>query len=361
MKAAGKTVQNSLRSVKQSVSDSWNQPFKLKPVENTSGVLTDAHSALNLIDEVKQAIPSAGLYTSLIKRTLNKVERSDSAILDRFGNAASGAAKFSVEDVKNIQSNLGSAISKIKKEAGSNEIVDSLSALRDNLYTHMTDSLNPAERTALETAKTQSKLLYDLKSNSPLVEKAMVSEVQARNLVRKLISPSEPVDKQMIFNQMTQDGQKQVAAAKVAQMFKSSNDSTGFNIDKFVTAVQNSSDLSPLMGSETYKSLDGLNTYLKSVSQGSKTSAWKGIGVGAAIGIPAVMSGVGPLAAAGAVATLGAATYVANHPVIKTLLNAVNKQLPENTKTYLTKAIGNHLSRAGYLINAEGVLKHEKE
>lgn len=361
LQASGKTLQSTLKEVKKGVADAWNQPFKTKPVEDTASVISDANEALKIIKDVSPAIPSAGLYKTLIEKTLKKVDSSDSALFDSAGNKIASNKKLTIEDVKNIQSNIGSAISKVKKEAGSNDIVDELSTLREKLYNNMSSNLTHAEQIAFNTARTQSKLFYELKSNTSLIEEAITSERQSRNLIRKLISPAESVDKQQILDKMTQAGQQQVAATKLAQEWRLSNKSTGFDIDGFVTRVQNNSALSSMMGSETFKALNGLNTYLKSVSQGSKSNPWKAAAVATAIGVPAALSGVGPLAGAAVVVSLGAATYVANHPHLKNLFYGISKKLPESTKNLVQKAIGNNLSRAGYFIGTDGVLKHKDE
>ena len=367
MKVAGKTLQNTLKNIKQNVANAWNQPFKAKAIEDTAEVVIEANKALGIIKGVSSAIPSAGLYTGLIEKQLAKVatpKAVKSPLLDIYGKPIPPSSpaitkNLTLEDVKNIQSNIGSAISKVKKEGGTNEIIQALSDIRENLYTHMQKSLSPSELTAFTNAKTQSKLFYEFKSNSPLVEEAMVKEVQSRNLIRKLIGANEPLDKQMIFDQMGVQEKQGVAAVKLAEEWRKSDKANGFDINGFVTRVRSNPELAPLMGNEAFKKLEGLNNYLVAVKQGAKTGWWREMAIATMVGVPAYLSGVGPVATVGAMVSLGAATYVANHPRLKNLFYGLTKNLPPSTKAHITKTIGGHLGRAGYLLGTDGVLKQE--
>lgn len=360
---AGQVLKTALGNLKQTNQDLWNQPFKSRVLsaEDTSGAVADATQALKTIGDVSQAIPSAGLYTKLISRQLDKVGSSDSALLDASGNAISKAGKFTVEDVKNIQSNLGKAISKIKSEAGSNELVQELSGIHDQLGTRIQNSLSADDLAAFMAAKQHSRMLYDLKETSPLVKDAMVNEFEARKLLEKLRSTKEPIDKQKIFDQIGPEGQKAVASEKLAEAFRASNKSDGLDIDGFLTRTKNDPELASLMGNDAFKSFQGLSAYIKNVSEGSKVGWWKPAAIMTAVGIPAYLSGAGPIAGAGAVASLAAATFAANHPALKNLFYGLSRKLPEDTKNLIQKAIGNHLNRAGYFIGTDGVLKHKDE
>jgi len=366
---AGQVLHATLKQLKQNNQDLWNQPWKTNVVKDTSQVVKDANEAIALIDKFSTSIPRAGSYKTLIENQLEKVGTEKtimSSILDASGKPMEPTTipitkQFTVENVKNIQSNIGSAISKIKSEAGSNEITQQLSELHDRMGTHIQNSLSEGEQAALATAKQHSSMLFDLKDTSPLVKEAMVDEYAARKLLEKLRSPKEPIDKQKIYDQIGQAGKNAVVAEKLAEHFRVANESGGLNIDSFLTAVKKDPELGHLMENEAFKRFQGISDYMKNVSEGSKVGWWKPAAVATAIGIPAALSGAGPVVGVAAVVSLGAATFIANHPAFKNLFFAIGKKLPESTKNLIQKSITNHLSRGGFLIGTDGGLRNKNE
>lgn len=357
---AANLVQKAVTKVKDDNNNLWNQPFKTQIVPNTEGVIADATQALDLLNQNSKAITSLGVNTNQIDKILNKVTNTSSGIVAPSGSSISKGS-FTVEDVKNIRSNIGAAISNVKSVAGSNELSQDLKNIKDSLYNHMTEGLSAANKQALEDANQHQIMYENLKNVSPLVEKAMTNQYQSTKLLDKITSEKNVIDKQQILNQIPQQNQNEIAAAKLANYWKAANDSTGFKIDSFLTKVKNDPDLQGMMGTDSYKAFSGVTDYMKSLSDSSKVGWWRTGVMMAAAGIPAALAGAGPGAGVAAVASLGALTYAMNHPHLKLLFNAISKQVPENTKNLLIKAVGNNLLRAGYRVGTDGVLKHKSE
>lgn len=346
---AGKQIKGTLNVTKLQNDLLWDKPFKQAIVNTPQDVKDEVVRALDIIKDVKSAVPRASLAETLLKKGIRK-------------------DKLSVENVKNIQTVLGNTIHEINsggKGGGlGKEISDELSEIRENLFTPIQNSLSGEDFKDFTTAKQHSAMFYELKNSSPLIKKAIRDEVESRNLIRAIIGTPKSADKnKAAFNIMGDSGQTATVAAKMAQIMEASNTEGKFNLSEFLTQTGNPQVFpNVLKETDAYKSLEGLNKYLSAINEGSKTGWWRqmavGAGITAATGAGAV--GAGALGAAVPLLSYATASFVANHSPLKTLLHAATKNLPSSTYEQVTKAIEKQLTKAGFIVS-NGALQHKDE
>mgnify|MGYP001612485651 CR=1 FL=1 len=338
-------VQSTLKKMGRAEDKIWDQGFKTVPISNVQAVKDDVINAIDLLKTNK--IPG---YETVVNYLNNGIRK--------------GTLK--VDDVKKLQTLVsGSAINAKGLEGGvGNQLAEELSSIKDNLLNHIQDSLSPEAMKDFSAARAFSANKFELFKKAPLLQKAINDEASAHKLVNTLVSEGGVLPpKKAAMGILSKGGQDMVAATKLQQALESSDTAGRINLDTFLTRTSEYTQSKAIMNKDAYTSLQGLNKYLKNIDDASKVGWWRQAAIA---GTVASASGVGGMAAGTAglavpLVAYGAATFVANHSPLKTLLHAVTKNLPSSTYDLVVKNIEKHLTRAGYLMSDEGVLKHKDE
>lgn len=345
VKYAGNQLQGALKVVKLKGDLMWEKPFKNAVVLDAQGVKDDV---INAIDKIKNSgIPLESKTIKYLQEGMRK-------------------GTLTVEDVKNLQSHVGdAAINALKAGAGGTglNMFKELKDVKDSLLNKIQSSIGDMDAKDFSAAREYSARQFKMYEEVPKLQKAIKNEVSARNLIRSVLQNSESVSKRGVLDVLPERGQKAVAAAKVAKAIEDSDDGAGnLNLGAFLKQTAESTQTPEIMGSDAYKSLQGLNAYLTNIHNASKSGSGTGLVQGAALGglgTAGAMSG-GLAGAAVPLVAYGAASLVANHSPLKTLLYAVQKKLPKSTYDLVAKNIEKHLARAGYFMT-DGVLKHKDD
>lgn len=383
MDYAGKQVQSALQSLKNQGENLWSQVPMDTPLADQEGAHMLAQEALGKI--TASQLPGNSLVKNSIEQITNK------PLTGGFNPETSeyslNAAPLTVGDAKKLQTLIGkSAMNAFNTEGGVG--IDLGRDLMDNYRTplldHIQNSLDTTDQAAFAAARQHSSMLKDFQSNSPLIQQAITDDTSAKDLVRSIIgnSGASKADKTAgMLNVMNPAGnpgglsapsamgQQAVAAARLGQIMDQAGQGGSFNIQKFLDGTANNTNIPNLMNNDAYKSLQGFNQYLKNINDMSQSSNWyKKLGVGGVTlgGLAAggFLHGGSPGAIAGGAAGLAsylATNYAVNNSPLKTLFSAAMKNLPDSTQQYITNAITNHLTRAGFYMNQAGVLQHKDE
>lgn len=340
-----KHMQTATKHLKTKEDVLWEQPFKQKIVPNNQDIKDNVISALDLINGSKID------GESVIKTYLQKGIQKD---------------KFTVEDVKQLNSLISDAsinARKISKGAGK-KLSDDLMVFKDNLMSQVQKAIDPEDMKAFTTASQFSAHKFELMRNSPKIRKAIESEAGAQSLVEDLLSESGKVNKAKGIGLLSEGGHKVLEATKLAEIIRKASSVNGFNIAKFIDETRLDSQLAnKLLTNDTYKAIEGLNKVLTSVNYGNKTGWWRQAAVLTGTGAATALGGLvgGPVGAALPIVGYGVASLIANHSPLKTLLHAATKNLPRSTYDKVLENIEKHLTRAGYLISDDGVLRHKED
>lgn len=338
-------VQSTLKKMGRAEDKIWDQGFKTAPITNSQAVKDEVVNAIDLLKTNK-----ISGYETAVNYLNNGMRKSD----------------LKVDDVKKLQTLVsGAAINAKGLEGGvGNQLADDLSQIKDNLLNHIQDSLSPEAMKDFSAARAFSAHKFELFKKAPLLQKAINDEASAHKLVNTLISEGGVLPpKKAAMSILSKGGQDKVAATKLQQALESSDTAGHINLDSFLTKTSPYTQSKEIMNASAYKSLEGLNKYLKNIDEASKVGWWRQAAVA---GTGASLAGVGA-ASAGAtglavpLVAYGAATFIANHSPLKTLLHAITKKLPSSTYDLVVKNIEKHLTRAGYLMSDKGVLEHKDD
>lgn len=319
----------------------WEKPFKEAGISDPQGLKDAVISAQDILQN--SSIPAAADTINLLNKGIQK-------------------NTLTVEDAKNLQTTLGKAIINARnadKGGILNDTANQLEGKRDDIMNYIGDSLSPSDYKDFMAARQYSADLFALNKSSPKIRKAIQDEAASRKLIEDLLREKGTVNKSVGIDLLPEQGQKAVAAAKIAQIMENSNTSGHFDINKFLSQTADYTQVPEIVGSDTYKSLEGLNKYLSSINEGS--GKWKS--TAAALGALGAASGVATGTLSGAaipLASYAAAAYIANKAPLKTIFGALTKNLPQSTYDHLVNSATNQLTRAGYIMS-DGVLKHKDE
>lgn len=338
-------VQSTLKKMGRAEDKMWDQGFKTTPITNTQAVKDDVINAIDLLKTNK--IPG---YETMVNYLNNGIRKGE----------------MKVDDVKQLQTLIsGAAINAKGLEGGvGNQLAEDLSSVKDNLLNHIQNSLSPNQMNDFSAARAFSANKFDLFKQAPLLQKAINDEASAHKLINTLTSESGVLPpKRAAVSILSKGGQDMLGATKVQQALESSDTAGNINLDSFLTKTSPYTQSKVIMNQGAYDSLQGLNKYLKNIDEASKVGWWRQAAIAGTIGSAAGAGAIGAGATGLAVPLVayGAATFVANHSPLKTLLHAVTKNLSSSTYDLVTKNIQKHLTRAGYFIGDDGVLKHKDD
>lgn len=323
---AGQEMTKSLNKLNKLEDSIWDQPFKTKPVNDVEGIKVEASNILDIISNVKTAVPKATLTEKLVKDISNK-------------------NTFTVDETKQLYSTAGRLYSELKDNNQSglaNPILSKLQDIRENLMDSIQNSLSPQDLKDFSTARTFSAKKFSFLDNSPKIQKALNSELDSRKLIADLISEAEVTDKQKIIGLMNADGRKAASAAKLSSALEGSTTNGRLNIDSFLKKTSEASLTPDILGNKSYQSLQGLRKYLQGINE-SKGSSFSKILAGANL------------------VSLGLPVLIANHSPLKTLFAAMNRNVPGATFENMSKLVTKHLTRAGYFMQDDGSMIHKSE
>ncbi len=338
-------IQSTLKKMGRAEDKIWDAGFKTTPISDAQAVKDDVINAIDLLKTNK--IPG---YDAVVNSLSNGIRKGD----------------MKVEDVKKLQTIMsGAAINAKGLEGGiGNDLANNLSSIKDSLLNHIQNSLSPEAMKDFSAAREFSARKFDLFKQAPLLQKAINDETSAHKLVNTLISEGGVLPpKKAALSILSEGGRDKVAATKLQQALESSDNAGNINLDSFLKATSPYTQTKTILNKDAYSSLQGLNEYLKNInnaSGGNKLGQAAIAGAGASLAGAGAMS-AGTLGLAVPLVAYGAASFVANHSPLKTLLHAVTKNLPSATYDLVTKNIEKHLTRAGFLMSEDGVLKHKDE
>lgn len=339
-------IQSTLKKMGRAEDKIWDKGFKSTLISDAQAVKDDVINAIDLLKTNK--VPG---YDTVVNSLNNGIRKGD----------------LKVEDVKKLQTIMsGAAINAKSLEGGiGNELASSLGGIKDNLLNHIQNSLSPDAMKDFIAAKAFSANKFELFKNAPLLQKAINDEASAHKLVNSLISEGGVLPpKKAVMGILSGKGQDMVAATKVQQALESADNGSGhIDLDKFLKATSPYTQSKEILNKDAYQNLVGLNKYIKTVKESGNVGRLGQVATGAALagGAGAGAMGMGTIGMALPLIGYGAASFVANHSPLKSLMYAVTKNLPKNTMDLVTKNIEKHLTRAGYFMSEDGVFKHKDD
>lgn len=353
-KVAGQEFHKALQGLKKGEEEIWNKVPKNAIVPDTQGVKDEVISA---IDELKSNTP---LDPKLLKVFEHKIRKSS----------------FTVEDVKNLQSKMGDFIHRLGKHddaalmRGTEEspgVIDNLIKIKENLLGKIGEGLSEADKEALVAARKYSSELYNTLGESKKIKDALYSELDARNVIKSIMGEAEALDKAKSLGLMTDKGVKATWAASLAKALESSPGPThgSVNLKSFLNKTAEHTNLPELMGTETYKSYQGIVKHLDAIEESGRhrLPMWAaGIGLSAAGAGVATGTATVPIIA-GAIG-YNALASIANRSPIKTLLGMIGdktRKLSPSTYEYLSTKLDSLLTRAGYFFTQDGILDKQED
>jgi len=186
--------------------------------------------------------------------------------------------------------------------------------------------------------------------------------VDANNIIKKLVSETETLNKGKILGEMSEADRRTVWASKLANALESSGypNSRLVDIDKFTKLTGPQSNLPELMG-DSYKAIEGLNNYLRGVQGTGEQKMSKFMGFGAATAATGAVAAGAAIPVAAAVASYGALSAIANSSPLKKTFSVLSKgveKLSPSVYQYLSDRAQQMLTRSGFFISDEGALDY---
>lgn len=338
-------VQSTLKKMDRAEDKVWNKGFKNTAIADSSAVKDDVINAIDLLKTNK--IPG---YETIVNYLNNGIRKGD----------------MKVDDVKKLQTLVsGAAINAKGLEGGiGNQLADELSTIKDNLLNHIQGSLAPEAMKDFSAARAFSANKFELFKKAPLLQKAINDEASAHKLVNTLISESGVLPpKRAVMGILSDKGRDMVGATKIQQALESSDVAGHINLDGFLTKTSPYTQTKEILNKDAYTALQGLNKYIKTIKESGNVGRRGQVAMGGALA-GGVGAGAMGLSAAGMALPLIAysvASFVANHSPLKTLFYAATKNLPKDTYDLISKNIGKHLTRAGFFMSDDGILKHKDD
>ncbi len=348
---AAKEFQGALQNLKKGQDEMWDKPFKTAPISNAEEIKDIAIQAQDILKD--SGIPTAGKASKLITQGLRK------------GN-------LTVNDVKNIASDIGNAAGDAYNMGGGTaaKMGQGLSDIRQQLIGAAQKNLSGNDLADYTAASTYSKNYFETMSQSSRIKDALYSELDAKNVIKSMMSEAEAIDKAKTLNLMTNTGQKATWAAKMAKALEDSGfeGTDKVNLSTFVNATRQSSQLPELMG-DTYNAVTGLNKYLTAIQQSGEHKLSKYVGaLGAVAGAGAVASGTAAIPVVAAIASYNVLASLANRSPLKSLLGILGKagekatgnKLSDSVYKHITNKVENLLIRGGYFLTEDGALEKKE-
>ncbi len=348
---AGKNLQMGLQGLKAKETALWDKPFAKTVISDTKSVIDIGKQAQDIISEV--SLPT-------VNRTIKQIDR-----------LMGKGSQMTVEDVKVLRSQISKAASDAYALPGGtgSEVGQELSALRNQLYDPMANSMSKADLKDFKAATTFSKNQFELEDSLPAVKKAIKSEIEANKIIEGLIKDSTSFDKATALDLMSEKGQRAVKGALIAKALEQSADDKGVNLTAFLKKVapaEGTSTAEKLLGNE-YRHVEGLAKHLSAINEAKRIGSFGkfaaiGTGAGAAAGLGmAASSGSGNSDWKNTAALVSYPTmlFAANHPVLKRLLGATTKKMSDSTYKHITNKIQDLFTRGGFLYNSDGSMSKQ--
>lgn len=350
---AGKNLQMGLQGLKAKETLLWDKPF-------AKTIISDTKSVMDIGKQAQEIIADVSLPT--VNRTIKQIDR----LLGK-GN------QMTVEDVKVLRSQISKAASDAYALPGGtgSEIGQELSALRNQLYDPMANSMSKADLKDFRAATTFSKNQFELEDSLPAVKKAIKSEIEANKIIEGIIKDSTTFDKSVAMGLMSDKGQRAAKGAIIAKALEQAADDKGVNLTSFLKKVapaEGTSTAEKMLGKE-YQHVEGLAKHLTAINEAKRIGSFGkfaaiGTGAGAAAGLGvAASSGTGnsDWSTTAAIASYPVMLFAANHPTLKRLLGATTKKMSDSTYKHITNKIQDLFTRGGFLYNADGSLGESDE
>jgi hypothetical protein len=344
-------MQSTLKKMSRAEDTIWDKGFKTALISDPQAVKDDVINAIDLLKTNK--IPG---YETTVNYLNNGIRKDN----------------INVDDVKRLQTLVsGAAINAKGLEGGvGNQLASDLSDVKDNLMNHIQNSLSPDQMKDFSAARAFSANKFQLFNQAPMLQKALYDETSAHKLVNSLISEGGVLPpKRAAISILSPGGKNMLAATKLQQALESSDTAGHINLDSFLTKTSPYTQTKEILNKDAYGALQGLNTYLKNIDEASKVGWWRqaviGGSIASAMGVGAIGAGATGLAVP--LISYGAATLIANHSPLKTLLNGLVKASSKATGIQqssiydaISKSVSKQLTRAGLLMSQDGVLQETK-
>jgi len=362
-------IQGTVKRLKKGEQQIWESGgFKSLPI-NKEGVEQGsqiASQAMSLLEQNK--VPLSGELKKVFSKLI-KTESDDSSL------AAIGIQKaknITVNDIRNLQVELGglaSSYGKATSSAAEKQIAAQLQKIRSDLFQPIKGSIPADKQTAISEAIEYSRLNHEFFNSVPGVERAAKNDFAAKKIALQFLKESETFDKASLMNQLSTKGQSAAKAGWIANAFeKSTSPTTGkLNLMKFTEHLKESSPTPEFLGTDLYKSVEGVSKVLQNIYESQKinwakqlTMTGMAVGTAGALGVGGATIG-GPDGVAAAM-SYPALMIIAHNPVLKKTLGHFTKKLSDSTYKALVDVAQKQAQRAGIIFNAEtGEITHKDE
>lgn len=349
-------IQSTMKKMGRTEDKLWDQGFKTTPI------LSEINSTGNSsVQAVKDAVVNAkDLLTTNEFPGYKGISNSLDTILRDNPTLTVGA-------VKQLNTVLSGASLNAREISGGigNILADKLKGIKDELMGHISSSISLEDLKAYNAASQFSAHKFDLFDNASQLKSAVTDVAASHKLVASLISEGGVLPpKQAVMGMLSPGGQDMIAATKIRQALESSDTAGRINLDSFLTKTGPNSQTGAILSPTAQKTLQGLQVYLKNIDESQKVGWWRQAAIGGTIaagaGLSAYENKDNLVGAALPLVSYMALTTIANHSPLKSIFNALTKNLPKNTFNALSKAANNHLVRTGYVIS-NGVLTHKND
>lgn len=343
---AGKNLQMGLQGLKAKETLLWDKPFAKTIIADPKAVIDIGKQAQDIVSEV--ALPTVNRTVKQIDRLLGK------------------GSQMTVDDVKVLRSQISKAASDAYALPGGTgaEVGQELSALRNQLYDPMANSMSASDLKDFKAASTFSKNQFELEDSLPAVKKAIKSEIEANKIIEGIVKDSTSFDKAAAMGLMSEKGQRAAKGAVIAKALEQAADDKGVNLTSFLKKVaptEGTSSAEKILGNE-YSHIEGLAKHLSAINEAKRIGSFGkfaaiGTGAGAAAGLGmAASSGSGnsDWKNTAALVSYPVMLFAANHPVLKRLLGVTTKKLSDSTYKHVTNKIQDLFTRGGFLYNSDG-------
>lgn len=366
---AGKELQKSLDNLVSKNDDMWKQLPLKQNIGNSREIANDIWDAFNVMSGVEKSIPALSKYKDEIMKTLGIKIKNPRA---KKPTVVFTDKQLNIDDAKNLQSKIGTIINKIDNTADTSMLTDTmyqLNGIKNRILNRIENNLGTDDlKKQFQATRKNTAMLHKTLGISPKIKKALFDEVDARNVIKNIMSEAEAFNKAKVLGIMSEKGEKAILAARLAKVIDEAGDGKGgVNIGSIIDQWGPQTNIRQIAGTETYKAISGFNRLLRGLEQSSehKMPMWiAGIAAPAAAGQGLISGVLSPALLGGAALTYNALAFLSNRSPIKKILAKLGddtKKLSPSLHNYLSEKAHSLLFRAGFFVNNQGQIDKDKK
>jgi len=337
--------------MEQKENELWSSAnLKNISVNNSTEIKDTVNQAIKVLSEFS-SIPSSSETIKLLQRGIKK-------------------SALSVEDIKNLRSLVGKAEINAKgMDTGGigRDIANEIGEIKNNLLSQMQSSIKSSAANPLEAAKTLNALsaasqfsskLFTLKDESSRIRNALFDDVDARSVVKSMISEAEAINKGKTLGIMSKSAQDATVATKLAGALEAAGypERRAVDIGRFLELTGRNTVVPNLMNGETHKAFIGMSNLLRSVQESSSHKMSKYLLAAGAVGAGGAVAAGAALPVGAALISYAAMASIANRSPLKSVFSALSNKLSPSVKESLSNKAHELMTRSGFFMNDEGIL-----